>query len=202
MFMRRVLLLCAAVTTTVLLPVHADQQQAQIPQHGPSAVTPSRVQMHLNADLGLWEITTRPQLSGDTAALTERLNSLPPEQQARMKAAMQSIMANQMKEHVFRECMTPEQQAKGFETGDNGSNACTTTLTSNTATDFVMHKQCTSNDRQWTEDAQVHLAGGKQASGVLDVVQARGDKSFTTHMTYEAKWVSADCGGIKFQRVR
>jgi len=105
-------------------------------------------------------------------------------------------------EHVYRECMTPEQRAKGFSTAEDSAN-CTTTITSNSATEFEMHKQCTTTTGQRTENAHFTLSGRRQVSGTVDMlVQSQGGRSLNTHMTFEGKWLGGDCGGIKYQRIR
>ena len=47
----------------------------------------------LNVKLGLWEISTHPQVSGQLPITDEQLQRLPPEQRAKFEAAMQAALA-------------------------------------------------------------------------------------------------------------
>jgi Protein of unknown function (DUF3617) len=180
MFIRRAALL-SAVATITLIPVHADQK------------------INLDIDLGLWELTVHPQQNSDMSGMMDRLKNLPPEQQARIQAMMQQQLGT---EHVFRECMTPEQRAKGFSTAEDSAD-CKTTITSNSATEFQMHKQCTTSTGQRTENAHFKLSGRRQVSGTIDMLtQSQSGRPMNIHMSFDSKWVGSDCGGVKFERVR
>ena len=46
----------------------------------------------LNVKLGLWEISTHPQVSGNLPITDEQLQKLPPDQRAKFEAAMQAAI--------------------------------------------------------------------------------------------------------------
>jgi hypothetical protein len=179
MFIRRAALL-SAVATITLLSVHAAQN------------------VNLDVDLGLWEVTLHPQQNSQQAAMMERLNSLPPEQLAKFQAMMKQQLGAA---HVFHECMTQERRTQGFSTAENAGN-CTSTITSNSATDFELHRQCMSATSQRTENWQFKVNGRRQFAGTMDmVVQSQGGRTFSTHTTMDGKWLGSDCGGVTFQEI-
>jgi hypothetical protein len=67
------------------------------------------VGVKLNVKLGLWEVTT----SGKTGDIPEQmLAQIPPERRAQMIAA---IKASANRTRTYRQCMTAEKLAKGFD---------------------------------------------------------------------------------------
>jgi hypothetical protein len=73
-----------------------------------------------NIKPGLWEVSNTPQVSGEMPIPEEQLAKLTPEQRARMEAAMKAAMASGGKPHVYKECMTPEKIAGGFDIDRHG----------------------------------------------------------------------------------
>lgn len=175
----RPLALACALGATAMLPVLADQ-----------------VQVKLDADTGLWEVTTHGQSNGAPLISEDDLQKLPPEQRERLKAAMQAAMAQAMKGRTMHECLTPEQRARGFDVGDDSS-SCKTTVVKNTSTELEVHKECaTDNDRSRITE-RFHMSGRRQVSGTVDVVQSRAGNDLTLHTNIEGKWLGRDCGNVK-----
>ena len=155
----------------------------------------------LNVQTGLWEITVHPQMSGAdptrSAEMDKEMQKLTPEQRQRMMAAMQAMMANVVREHVFRQCMTEEKLSKGFDTGKDSDN-CKSKVVSNTSTDFEYRKECASDSGEGhTENAHFHIQNRRSVTGTVDAVASHDGQATKIHETLEGKWIASDCGGIK-----
>src|SRR5882762_10203068 len=68
-----------------------------------------------NIKPGLWEVSIDPHVSGEMPIPEDQLAKMTPEQRARLEAAMKGHMAKGARPRVYKECMTPEKIARGFE---------------------------------------------------------------------------------------
>jgi Protein of unknown function (DUF3617) len=162
--------------------------------------------VNLAVDMGLWEITTHGQMSGAIPPQMEgRLQNMSPEQRKQIEAAMQGMMADSQREHVFRECMTPERWSRGFDSGYDTAQ-CKSTLMRNTRTEFEYSKVCAPQGEEepgHTEKAHFHLLDRHHVAGTVDVVQTGSGHPMTVHQSIEAKWLGSSCGDVKdVERVR
>ena len=152
----------------------------------------------MNVDPGLWEVTTHPQLSGERPQIPDSmLQRLSPEQQAKMKERMAAMMAKRSEPKKFKKCMTAEKLAKGFSERDEEN--CKTTVITNTASEFAAHRHCTGQGGKNT-DSKIHfkIASRHETQGTVDIAMTQPDGKMTNiHTTMEARWLGADCGGIK-----
>jgi hypothetical protein len=152
---------------------------------------------NMDVALGLWEVTTRGDLSGAPPIPDSVLARLTPEQQAKM----QEMMGGRSQPNKYKSCMTPDKLAKGFQKDPDTAAAsrCTTTVASNSSTEYQAEKQCKA-DSGMSYTARIHfnLAGKHQATGTVDVILTQASGKVTTlHHTIDAQWLGADCGTIK-----
>lgn len=169
-----------AAAATVTLSVRADQP------------------VNLDAAMGLWEVTTHAQTNGAMPPeLQQQLQSMTPAQRAQVEAAMQGVMADAQRGHVYRECMTPERWSQGFNIGDE-SGECKSSLVRNTRTDVEYRRVCASQSGgSHTEKAVFHMADHHHVSGTVDVVDSGGGNPATFHQVIEGRWLASSCGGVK-----
>ena len=179
----RTVALACALGICVILPVSADETKVK-----------------LDADLGLWEVTTHPKMSGTLTIPEEQLQKMTPEQRARMEAAMQAVTQNAQREHVVRQCLTPEQRAKGFDLGNEGS-SCKTTVIQNTSSELEVRRECGAESEVRTTTEHFRMSGSRHVSGTVDAAMSQNGKPVAMHMTIEGRWLGADCGGIKDAQV-
>lgn len=177
--MTRPLALACALGAAAMLPVLADQ-----------------VQVKLDADTGLWEVTTHAHSNGAPLVSEDDLQRLPPQQRERFKAAMQAAMAQAMKGRTMRECLTPEQRARGFDVGDQSS-SCKTTVVKNTSTELEVHKECATDNDMSRITQRFHMSGRRHVSGTMDIMQSRAGNELILHTDIEGKWLGRDCGKVK-----
>jgi hypothetical protein len=137
-------------------------------------------------------------MSGQMPIPEEQLAKMTPEQRARLQAAMQSGMANGSKPRIYKECMTPEKIARGFEM-DRGADeaSCKRTIVSSTSSELTLHDECNRPERQSVTDVHFEIKGGTQMNGKINVVVTSSGKTMTVDSTVQGKWLSASCGTVK-----
>jgi hypothetical protein len=146
---------------------------------------------------GLWEVTATGDISGAPPIPDSVLARLTPEQQARM----QELMGKGAQPSRYKSCMTADKLGEGFEkdAGAAAAGTCTTTVSSNSSTEYQAEKRC-QTDSGMAYEARIHftLAGRHRASGTVDVLLTQTTGKLTTmHHTIDAQWLAADCGTIK-----
>src|SRR6266850_6050685 len=95
-----------------------------------------------NIKPGLWEVSIDPHVSGEMPIPEDQLAKMTPEQRARLQAAMKSHMANGGKPRVYKECMTPEKIARGFEIDPHGEDAsCKRNVVSSSTKELTLHDE-------------------------------------------------------------
>jgi hypothetical protein len=148
-----------------------------------------------NIKPGLWEVSTNPQVSGQMPIPEEQLAKMTPEQRARIEAAMQE---HRPKPRVYKECMTPEKIAHGFETdlqGDDSS--CKRKVVSSSANELTLHDECNKPERKTVTDVHFEVKGGTQMIGKINIVMTGSGKTMTVNNTMQGKWLGANCGTVK-----
>jgi hypothetical protein len=148
-----------------------------------------------NIKPGLWEVSVSPKMSGEMPIPEDQLAKMTPEQRARIEAAMKNAAA---KPRVYKECMTPEKIAKGFEM-DRGADAasCKRNVISSTPSELTLHDECNDTKRKSSTDVHFEIKGGTQMNGKVHIVVTQSGKSMTVDSTLTGKWLSASCGSIK-----
>jgi Protein of unknown function (DUF3617) len=155
--------------------------------------------MKPNIKPGLWEVSNSPQVSGEMPIPDEQLAKMTPEQRARMEAAFKTYLGSGAKPRVYKECMTPEKIARGFDIDRKGDDsACTRKVVSSSASELTLHDECNQPERKTVSDVHFEIKGGTQMSGKINVVMSSpGGKTMTVNSTVQGKWLSASCGSVK-----
>ncbi len=151
----------------------------------------------LNVKLGLWEVGTHPQVSGNLPITDEQLQKLPPEQRAKFEAAMQAALARGAQPRLFKECMTPEKRSRGFSAGSEEGKDCQSTVITNTASEFEAQRKCSSEERNQSTNVHFRVVSPDHVTGTVMMVMTRGGKTMTVNSTMEGKWLGSDCGSVK-----
>jgi hypothetical protein len=148
-----------------------------------------------NIKTGLWEISVTPKMSGEMPIPEEQLAKMTPEQRARIEAAMKNAGS---KPRVYKECMTPEKIAKGFEM-DRGADAasCKRNVISSSPSELTLHDECNDTKRKSSTDVHFEIKGGTQMNGKVHIVVTQSGKSMTVDSTLQGKWLAASCGSVK-----
>jgi hypothetical protein len=152
-----------------------------------------------NIKPGLWEVATNPHISGEMPIPEDQLAKMTPEQRAKLEAAMQAHMTNGAKPRVYKECMTPEKIARGFDIDKHGDDAsCKRNVISSSANELTLHDECNKPERKTVTDVHFEVKGGTQMSGKINVVMtSSAGKTMTINSTVQGKWLGASCGTVK-----
>jgi hypothetical protein len=151
----------------------------------------------LNVKLGLWEVTTHPQVNGKLPITDEQLQKLAPDQRAKFEAAMQAAIARGAQPRVFKECMTAEKRSHGFNAGSDQSKNCQVTLVTNTPSEFESHRECATEDGKQSTSVHFRVVSSDHVSGTVNALISHGPKTMTVNSTMEGKWLGADCGSVR-----
>ena len=148
-----------------------------------------------NIKAGLWEVSVTPKMSGEMPIPAEQLAKMTPQQRAALEAAVKGAGG---KTHTYKECMTPEKIAKGFEM-DRGADekSCKRNIISSTASELTLHDECDDAKRKSSTDVHFEIKSGTQMNGKVHVVVTESGKSMTVDSTLQGKWLGASCGAIK-----
>jgi len=148
---------------------------------------------------GLWEVATTPQVSGQMPIPEEELAKMPPERRAQVEAALQATMGNANKPRVYRDCMTPEKIARGFDIDKKEAEdaSCKRTVIKSSASELQLHDVCDNPERKSVSDVHFQISGGTQMTGTISVVMSSGARSMTYNSTLKGKWLGASCGNVK-----
>jgi hypothetical protein len=151
-----------------------------------------------NIKPGLWEVTTNPKMSGEMPIPEEQLAKMTPEQRTRLEAAMKAGMLNGNKPRVYKDCMTPEKIARGFEM-DRGADeaSCKRNVVSSSASELTLHDECDNAKRKSVTDVHFEIKGGTRMNGKINVVITSSGKTMTVVSTVQGKWLGASCGAVK-----
>jgi Protein of unknown function (DUF3617) len=149
-----------------------------------------------NIKPGLWEVSINPHVSGEMPIPEEQLAKLTPEQRARLEAMMKSRAANTTAPKLYKECMTPEKIARGFDM-DRDDTGCKRKVVSSSANELTVHDECDKPNQKTVSDVHFEVKGGTQMSGRINVQVSSGAKTMTINNTMQGKWLGASCGAVK-----
>jgi hypothetical protein len=153
---------------------------------------------HINVKLGLWEVHTVPQVTGDYPAMADdQLAKMTPEMRARMQAAMQAAMADMNKPRNMKECMTAEKLQRGFNAGSQESSGCKTTVVTNSGTEFESKQMCTEPDGNRNSVLHITAKSSDHVVGTVQSQMSHNGRAMSFNATMEGRWLGADCGAVK-----
>jgi hypothetical protein len=148
-----------------------------------------------NIKPGLWEVTVTPRMSGEMPIPDDQLAKMTAEQRAKVEAM---VKGEASKPHVYKDCMTPEKIAKGFQMEQGPDElACKRNIISSTASELTLHDECNHTNRKSVSDVHFTFKSGTQIDGTMHIVTTASGKSMTVDSTVAGKFVTASCGAIK-----
>ena len=147
----------------------------------------------LNVKPGEWETTIVSQGSGAAAAAAIRpeiLAQMPPEQRAKMEAALKQ--ASQPRITVVRRCVKKDDVNKAMALGTTRAN-CKETLVSSSSTKQEIHVECSEKGATSTSTVRVEAQNPETIKiDMLVGVTMNGQTTNTTN-TATSKWIGAMC---------
>jgi hypothetical protein len=123
----------------------------------------------------------------------EVLAKLPPEQRAKMEAAMQGRGGTRT---TTKHCVTKETVNEALASANTNSarQNCTRTFVTSTGTKQVIHMECTSGNMKTSGDIQVEVIDRENTKGSMVMNSAGGRGGMK--MEWTTKWLGADCGDV------
>ena len=111
---------------------------------------------------------------------------------------MQASMAHAARPRTYKECMTPEKIARGFDVDKNGDSAsCQRKVVTSSPSELQVHEDCTKPDGETRVDVHFQVAGGMQMTGKITAVMTGGNRTMTMNSTVQGKWIGPSCGNVK-----
>jgi hypothetical protein len=151
----------------------------------------------LNVKPGLWEITSTGQISGAPPIPDEMLARLPPEQRAKIRAAMAASMAQANKPHVYKSCVTEKSLQGGLDLSDHSRGEhCTPTMLKSSASMMDVRTECTGERRDERTTGRFHFEAPSPdtMTGTIDLTMSDGVHTMHVKRSMHGQWIAADCG--------
>jgi hypothetical protein len=149
----------------------------------------------LSMKLGLWENTVTIQSPGVPGLSEDMLAKIPPEQRAKMEAAMKGAMGP----HTSKNCVTAEtlKEARGF--GDQPKNSsCKRTITSSSPRSLEFHMECNSGGSKTVTDGHFQVVDSVILKGEMNGTTTTPDgRTMPSKITISGKWLGSDCGSLQ-----
>ena len=150
----------------------------------------------LGVEPGLWEVTTKVDMSGGMSAVPpEVYDRMSPSQRAQIEARMDQSRQPQTK----RECITRAQIEKGLHLADESRGRCRTTLVSSSRSAMVVKVACSGNMSSSTGTMRFAATDGKTMTGRFEMsaTSTRSDTAIAIKGTMRGRWLGADCGNVR-----
>jgi hypothetical protein len=146
---------------------------------------------------GLWEITNTIQMSGMPPI--PNLDQMPPEQRARVEAAMKNMAGNPIT-NTTKSCVTKAgiEDAIAQANSQHG-NSCSPKLVSATASRVELDVSCSQagSDMKSTGKMVIERTDSEHFKGTGSITTTGGHRSMDMKWSSVGKFVSSDCGDVK-----
>jgi len=156
----------------------------------------------LNVKSGLWEETRQTESTGVPPIPQSVLDTMPPEQRAKMEAMMKAQAARgpHLTSTVQRNCMTKEDFDQVFMPDDNKQ--CTHRVINSSGSTMEIEAQCAKDGGvKTTMSMRFEASSPERVTGVSTIKTGsttQGDgRSMTLTTRINARWLGADCGQVK-----
>jgi hypothetical protein len=147
----------------------------------------------LNIKPGLWDMSTTTAVSGSMMP-PELLAQMPPEQRARLEAAMKQRGAGGGQAHSTKSCVTKEDLQRGSVKADKDEDHknCEYRVVTQTATHMETHFHCTGEGARDGE-MKMEAVSPEQFKGAIQVTTPNGK----VNVQLAGHWLGASCAGAK-----
>jgi len=144
----------------------------------------------LNVKPGQWEVTSTSQMTGLPPIPPQVLEKMTPEQRQMME---QRMKGNQTpRTTTSKSCITKEDIAKGFDTGENNE-ACTRTVVSSTSSKQEIKIECSRDNNKSSGTVRIEASSSESVKGSIQMSMTSGGRSMTSNSTFTAKWLGSTC---------
>ena len=151
---------------------------------------------------GLWEMTVTHSMTGMPAIPPDTLAKMPPEQRARVEAAMKQSGMGGPTADVHKECVTREKLDKQLAFDDNRKDkdkdqdtACTRTVVNATGSKLEIKFHCEQSSTDGTLLLEA-VASDSVKGSMHSVTNSRG-RTMNMDFTFSSRYLGAVCGDVK-----
>ena len=150
----------------------------------------------LNIKEGLWEMTVTHSMMGMPTIPPDTLAKMPPEQRARLEAAMKQNGAGGPTTDVHKECVTKEKLEKESPFSDNRKE-CTRTVVNSTSSKLEIKVHC--EEKQSSSDATLLLeaVSSDNVKGSMQSVTNTSGRTMNLNFTFNSRYLGPACGDVK-----
>jgi Protein of unknown function (DUF3617) len=152
----------------------------------------------LNVKTGEWETTMTGDSSGYLAVLQEAFAKMPPEQRAKMEAAMggkKGVSARGPLTTVHKSCLGKKDLAMPFR-GNEGE-SCKRTVVTSSATKQEIRLECMVSGNKQTGTMKLEAVDSGNVKGLLQMVVSLGARTENMNYNLSAKWLGPVCSESK-----
>ena len=150
----------------------------------------------LNIKEGLWEMTVTHSMIGMPAIPPDTLAKMPPEQRARLEAAMKQNGAGGPTTDVHKECVTKEKLEKQSPFSDDRKE-CSRTVLNSTGSKLEIKVHC--EEKQSSTDASLLLeaVSADNVKGSMQSVTNTTGRTMNMNFTFSSRYLGPACGDVK-----
>ncbi len=145
----------------------------------------------LNIKPGLWERTFTLNRAGKLPIPPGMLDTLTPEQRARLQARMDASSGSNANTSTEKICITKEQIEHPVNFSDK---ECTWTILESTGTRAKGKVSCSASGMTMAGTGDFQAPDQEHMNGTAHMTSVGGANKMTTDATFTSKWLSASCG--------
>lgn len=146
----------------------------------------------LSVKTGEWESTMTNETSGQLPIPQEMLDKMPPEQRAKMEAAMKARGMQGPRTIVNKRCVKKEDLDKPFAK-DNENKACRQTILTSSSTKQEVHMECEMGGGKQVGTLKLEALDSSTVKGTMQMTASNGGRTMNVNSTFSAKWLGAAC---------
>jgi hypothetical protein len=121
------------------------------------------------------------------------LSKMSPEQRAQMEGMMKG-RGGAGAPRTTKVCLTRESLSAGAFGQSDGS--CNSKVVSSSSSKQVLHMECAQGGTRTVGDLTVDRVDAGHAKGTM-LMKSEGDQAREVKMSFDTKWIGADCGDVK-----
>ena len=178
-------------TTTVVWA--QTQKSAEQARNAPEANSGLKYQP-LNIKPGLWERTFILNRTGKLPVPPGMLDSLTPEQRARLQARMDASSGSNTNTSTEKVCITKEQVDNPVKFNDK---ECTWTILESTRTQAKGKVSCSASGMTMAGTGEFQAPDQEHLRGSAHMTSTGGGNKMTTDAIFTSKWLGSNCGNVR-----
>lgn len=161
----------------------------------------SAATLSLHVNTGAWEISSKVVMTGDVpdmpSSAEAQLAKLPPEQRAKIAAAMNHFRSDlgKPKTIVKKSCVTQKDLDRPFRWTETKESGCSETVLSATSTDERIQLVC-SGKQKGEGDFRFSAPTPSTMVGRVSMTMIAGGRSMNIVNDMSGHWLGADCGAL------